>query len=161
MQMNDTVKVVNDDIIIRYVNEDDKEDWTRLWKGFQSHYETKAPEGIENVNFPRFLDPNIKMWSALAFDIKKNKAVGMVNFLSHPSTWDVTEIIFLSDLYVDENERVRGVGRSLIEFVYEEADKKGTPSVYWTTDHFNHRAQLLYTKVSKLSPKRIYKRSLD
>lgn len=161
MLNNETVKVVNDDIIIRYVNKEDKEDWTRLWKGFQANYEVKAPDGIEDVNFPKFLDPEIKMWSALAFDIKRNKAIGMVNFLSRLSTWDLTEIIYLNDLYVDENERVKGIGRSLIEFVYEEADKLGTPYVYWTTDHFNHRAQLLYTKVSEKTSKVIYKRVLE
>ncbi|CAL9732334.1 histone acetyltransferase Hpa2p [Monosporozyma unispora] len=156
--MTETFKVVNDDIIIRYVTKDDKEAWSKLWKGFQAHYEIKAPNGIEDINFPKFLDPNVKMWSALAIDTKRDKAIGMVNFLSRHSTWDLTEIIYLNDLYVDENERVKGVGRSLIEFVYEEADKMGTPHVYWTTDHFNHRAQMLYTKVSNLTTKVIYRR---
>lgn len=106
------------------------------------------------MNFPRFLDPTIKMWSALAIDTKKNKAVGMMNFLSHPSIWDMTENIFLNDLYVEKNEIVRG---SLVK----KQKKWGLLPVYWTTDHFNHRAQLIYTKISKLSPKCICKRSLD
>lgn len=146
------------EVLVRYVTLDDKEDWLQMWKQFRSHYDAPIPEGLEELNYKRFLDPKESMWSALAFDKDTGMVLGMVNFLSRLSTWDLTDIIYLNDLYVNEKVRSQGIGRKLIEFVYSEADKMGTPYVYWITDHHNHRAQLLYTKVGKLTDKRLYER---
>ena len=44
--------------------------------------------------------------------------------------------------------RGRGIGRSLIEAVYAEADKRGSPSVYWLTEETNKQARALYDKVA-------------
>jgi hypothetical protein len=40
----------------------------------------------------------------------------------------------------------------LIEKVYEEADKCGTPTVYWLTQEFNAPARKLYDKIADLTP---------
>ncbi|CCK68647.1 GNAT family N-acetyltransferase KNAG_0B02050 [Huiozyma naganishii CBS 8797] len=153
--------MASDSIAIRYVTDGDKEEWTRLWLGFRAHYDIPIPDGLGDANFKRIMDDSVDMWSAFAVDTSRDdKPIGLVNWVSRPSTWDLTDIVYLHDLYVDENERVRGVGRKLIEFVYSEADKRGTPLVYWTTDHYNHRAQLLYTKVAKKTSKVIYEREL-
>ncbi|SMN18215.1 similar to Saccharomyces cerevisiae YPR193C HPA2 Tetrameric histone acetyltransferase with similarity to Gcn5p, Hat1p, Elp3p, and Hpa3p [Maudiozyma saulgeensis] len=150
-------------VFVRYVQAEDREDWVRLWRKFIATYENpKLADGIEKVNFDRFIDPSVKMWSALAIlkdeTTGTEKAIGFTDFFTHPSTWQTEDKTYLNDLFVDDEFRVGGVGRKLIEFVYSEADKMGTPAVYWNTDHFNHRAQLLYTKVAYLSHKRIYKR---
>ncbi|MGI9368151.1 MAG: GNAT family N-acetyltransferase, partial [Ruegeria sp.] len=44
------------------------------------------------------------------------------------------------------------VGRALIEAVYAEADRQGSPSVYWLTQDFNDTARKLYDRVGKLTP---------
>lgn len=46
----------------------------------------------------------------------------------------------------------RGVGRALIEAVYEAADERGAPSVYWLTQDFNETARVLYDRVANLTP---------
>jgi len=44
------------------------------------------------------------------------------------------------------------VGRALIEAVYEAADERGAPSVYWLTQDFNETARVLYDRVANLTP---------
>ena len=48
--------------------------------------------------------------------------------------------------------RGKGIGRALIEAVYAEADRRGTPSVYWMTQDFNTTARQLYDRIAKLTP---------
>lgn len=154
---------LENNVTVRYVQPEDRENWIRLWHKFIATYEKpKLPNGIEDTNFDRFIDPQVKMWSAIAF-LKDDatgaeKAIGFTDFFIHPSTWQIDDKTYLNDLFVDDDFRVGGVGRKLMEFVYNEADNLGAPAVYWNTDHFNHRAQLLYTKVGYLTEKRIYRR---
>lgn len=43
---------VKKNIIVRYVQEKDRDDWVRLWKKFIATYEDpKLPDGIEKANF--------------------------------------------------------------------------------------------------------------
>ena len=48
--------------------------------------------------------------------------------------------------------RGTGVGRALIEAVYEAADTEGAPSVYWLTQDFNTEARKLYDRIGQVSP---------
>ena len=59
---------------------------------------------------------------------------------------------YLQDLYVDASYRGTGVGRALIEGVYAAADAAGSPSVYWTTQHFNVVGRRLYDRIGELTP---------
>lgn len=145
--------------IVRKVRENDQQEWVRLWKLYQAFYNVSLGDEVSEANFERFLNPEVKMWAALAIDTTTGKAVGMVNYLSHVTTWDTKDKIYLNDLYVDESARVKGLGRELIQFVYNEADKMETPHVYWCTEFFNHRAQLLYTKIGYQTTKVLYRRS--
>ncbi|CAI4835861.1 CPA_1a_G0057670.mRNA.1.CDS.1 [Saccharomyces cerevisiae] len=147
-----------DNITVTFVTENDKEGWQRLWKSYQDFYEVSFPDDLDDFNFGRFLDPNIKMWAAVAVESSSEKIIGMINFFNHMTTWNFKDKIYINDLYVDENSRVKGAGGKLIQFVYDEADKLRTPSVYWCTDESNHRAQLLYVKVGYKAPKILYKR---
>ena len=53
------------------------------------------------------------------------------------------------------------MGRALIEAVYAAADAEGTPSVYWTTQHFNEVGRRLYDRVGRLTPFIKYERVVD
>ncbi|CAI4037044.1 SMKI16G3417 [Saccharomyces mikatae IFO 1815] len=147
-----------DNIIIRFVTENDKEGWQRLWKSYQKFYKVSFSNDLDDFNFNRFLDSNIKMWTAVAVERSSGKNIGMINFFSHVTTWDFKDKVYVNDLYVDVGSRAKVTGVKLIEFVYGEIDKLGTPSVYWCTDESNYRAQLLYTKIGYKAPKIMYKR---
>jgi D-amino-acid N-acetyltransferase len=54
-----------------------------------------------------------------------------------------------------------GTGRALIEYVAEGAKKLGATQVYWHTQYFNHRAQLLYVKVADRTDFVRYAKMLD
>ncbi|CAI4988096.1 ANM_HP_G0164610.mRNA.1.CDS.1 [Saccharomyces cerevisiae] len=150
-----------DNITVRFVTENDKEGWQRLWKSYQDFYEVSFPDDLDDFNFGRFLDPNIKMWAAVAVESSSEKIIGMINFFSHMTTWDFKDKIYINDLYVDENSRVKGAGGKLIQFVYDEADKLGTPSVYIGVRMSQTIELSCYTSRSAIKPQKYYTRGRD
>ena len=66
----------------------------------------------------------------------------------------------LADLFTNQQARGKGVGRLLIEAVYEKAKAKGCSRVYWQTHETNAVAQVLYNKVAERSGFIIYRQFL-
>jgi GNAT superfamily N-acetyltransferase len=69
--------------------------------------------------------------------------------LFHRSTTRVEHTCYLQDLFTEEGARGRGLGRSLIEGVYEAARVAGIRRVYWQTHETNATGRLLYDKVAR------------
>jgi GNAT superfamily N-acetyltransferase len=67
---------------------------------------------------------------------------------------------YLQDLFTDESARGRGVGRALIEAVYQRARVAGSLRVYWQTHETNLTAMTLYNKVAERSGFLVYRKQL-
>lgn len=147
---------------IRPIEEKDKAEWLALWTGPNSYLEfyksiDKVSDETTNVTFSRFLDEKEPVWAAVAVN-EEGRLIGFATYLTHRNTWSEKDSLYLNDLFVAPDCRIKGVGRALIEFVYLEADKKGCGKTYWHTQFENHRAQLLYTKVGQKSGFLLYVR---
>ena len=79
------------------------------------------------------------------------KVVGLAHFLFRPSSWAVNDYCYLEDLFVSENIRGAGAGRSLIDAVIAAARAKMSGRVYWTTKESNTRARVLYDSYTPAS----------
>jgi len=86
--------------------------------------------------------------------------VGLVHFIFHRTTISIAPTCYLQDLFILESERGKGVGRMLIEAVYEQARLAGSARVYWLTHETNSAAMQLYDKVADRSGFLQYRKSL-
>ncbi len=75
--------------------------------------------------------------------------VGLTHFLFHRSTTRLHDVCYLQDLFTTQHLRGLGVGRRLIEAVYEAAQAAGISHVYWQTQTSNHAGRALYDKVAE------------
>lgn len=151
-------------VIIRPIEAKDKQQWLNLWTGpgryieFYKSMDKITPE-ISETTFARFLDANEPVYSLVAIDANSpDEIIGFANYLTHRNTWTIDDALYLNDLFVCENNRLHGVGRKLIEAIYDEADRLKCDKCYWSTQFENHRAQLLYTKVGVKSGFLLYRR---
>jgi GNAT superfamily N-acetyltransferase len=138
-------------ITIRPIVESDRAAWARLWKAYLEYYETSATPDIYEQSFTRLLGNDTQDFHGLIAEMD-GKPVGLVHYLFHRHMWKIENVVYLQDLYADPEVRGRGVGRKLIEAVYQAADAAGCPSVYWLTQDFNTEARRLYDRIGKLSP---------
>ena len=138
-------------ILVRRIQRDDFVAWRPLWDGYNAFYGRKgetalAPE-VTNATWQRFFDPSEPVFALVA--ASGTKLLGLVHYLYHRSTTRIELTCYLQDLFTDESERGRGVGRSLIEGVYQEARAAGIRRVCWHTHETNTAGRLLYDKVAR------------
>lgn len=146
-------------VSIRTLAETDEKEWRRLWTAYLEYYESGVAEVVYKTTFARLLSNDDTEFNA-RLAIMDGRPVGLVHFLFHRHCWREENVCYLQDLYADPEIRGKGVGRALIEAVYAEADRVGSPSVYWLTQDFNSTARRLYDQVADLTPFIKYQRRL-
>ena len=132
---------------IRTFQEDDRDQWDGLWRGYLKFYETDLSDQVTEATWRRLLDPEGPIEGFCADD--GGKLLGIVHYLFHPVTWSAGPRCYLEDLFSAPEARGRGVGRALIEAVYQAADARGADQVYWLTRENNATARRLYDQVAK------------
>lgn len=134
--------------MIRAVHADDYQAWLPLWQGYLTFYQADLPAKVTQATWERLLDPAEPVHGALAFDAE-GRAVGLAHWIFHRSTWSEGYYCYLNDLFVDDSQRGKGLGRALIAHVHADAAVKGSPKVYWLTHETNVTAQRLYDAVAE------------
>lgn len=143
---------------MRPLRPEDREQWQPLWDGYNMFYERpNLPREITEATWDRFFDPGEPMFAAVAE--LDGKLVGLVHYLYHRSTTSVELVCYLQDLFTAPEARGMGIGRALIEHVYDEAARAGSRRVYWQTADDNP-ARKLYDRVAELTPFRRYVKEL-
>ena len=136
---------------IRPLRREDQPGWRPLWDGYNAFYgrsgETALPESITQQTWERFFDPAEAMHALVAEH--EGQVVGLVHYLFHRSTTRMHDVCYLQDLFTLQSMRGKGVGRHLIEAVYEAARQKGSNRVYWHTFDTNLPGRALYDKMTK------------
>ncbi len=132
--------------------------WLPLWRGYQSFYKTDIPAEVSAVTWSRLLDAAEPMGGALAWD--GASAVGMVHHIRHRSCWTVGDYLYLQDLFVSPDARGGGIGRQLIQYVYDLAGAQGCSRVHWLTHETNTDAMLLYDRIADRSGFVQYRKAL-
>jgi GNAT superfamily N-acetyltransferase len=133
-------------IVVRPVGADERAAWEPLWDGYIAFYKATLEPGASDVAWQRFHDPDEPMFLLGAY--VDGKLTGIVQYLFHRSTWAPGNYCYLNDLFVTDSARGLGVGRALIEAVYEKAKAAGAERVYWLTHTTNAQARILYDQVA-------------
>jgi len=146
------------DIAIRPLRREDHAAGMPLWRGYQEFYKVDIAPEVTAVTFDRLLDPAEPMAGALAW--QGERAVGMVHHIRHRSCWTVGDYCYLQDLFTAADIRGAGIGRKLIEYVYDIAKQQGCSRVYWLTHESNEVAMKLYDRIADKSGFIQYRRIL-
>ncbi len=139
--------------IIRPVRRPDFDRWLPLWDGYNAFYgrvgPTALPPEITLTTWERFFDASEPVHALVAE--QDAELIGLVHYLFHRSTTALGAVCYLQDLFTSDASRGKGVGRALIEAVYDRAREAGVSRVYWLTHETNQTAMVLYDKVAERS----------
>ncbi|GGA13348.1 GNAT family N-acetyltransferase [Dyella caseinilytica] len=149
-------------ILVRPVVRADFATWLPLWEGYNAFYgrhgDTALPDNIIRTTWSRFFDAYEPVHALIAES--GGTALGIAHYLFHRSTIQIEPACYLQDLFTNEAARGIGVGRALIEAVYERAAAGGCTRVYWHTHETNAAAMMLYDNVADKSGFVVYRKSL-
>jgi GNAT superfamily N-acetyltransferase len=134
-------------MIVRPLIPSDRAQWQPLWEGYLAFYKATnvAPE-VSDVTFARLTGGGEPMGGFIAMD--DDEAVGIVHWITHRSCWTIGDYCYLQDLFVAPGRRGGGIGRRLIETVYDKARGLGCSRVYWLTHETNTDAMRLYDGIA-------------
>ena len=142
---------MSDQLIIRPLDPQDLAGWRPLWDGYNAFYgrsgPTALPESIMQVTWHRFFDPAEPVHALVAESA--GRIVGLAHYIFHRSTTRLHDVCYLQDLFTAPDRRGLGVGRQLIEAVYDKARAAGSSRVYWQTHADNAAGRALYDKVAR------------
>ena len=149
-------------VTIRPVLPEDFSAWKVLWDGYNAFYGREGPTALSaevtHMTWSRFFDGYEPVYALVAAD--SGVLLGLAHYLFHRSTMQIEPTCYLSDLFTIPAARGKGVGRALIEAVYERATVAGSKRVYWQTHETNSVAMLLYDKVAQKSGFMVYRKTL-
>ena len=137
------------DVTIRPLREHERGSGEPLWQGYLTFYKATLAPGATDTAWQRLQNPAEPMHVLGAF--RDARLVGIVHFIFHRSTWTAGDYVYLQDLFTTEEARGKGVGRALIEAVYERAKAAGASRVHWLTHETNETARLLYDRIADRS----------
>jgi GNAT superfamily N-acetyltransferase len=155
--------IMVDSLQIRPVQPTDYNLWAVLWDGYNAFYGRSGPTALDpeitRTTWARFFDPAEPVHALVAE--ADGRLLGLTHYLFHRSTTAIPLTCYLQDLFTDEAERGRGVGRALIEAVYAAAAQAGAFRVYWLTHETNHVAQALYDRLAERSGFIVYTKAIS
>jgi GNAT superfamily N-acetyltransferase len=138
-------------VSVRPVTPEDFEAWKPMWDDYNAFYErvgpTALPDEVTDATWRRFFDASEPVHCVVAE--RDGKVVGLCHFLYHRSTSRLMPVCYLQDLFTAPDYRGHGIGRALIERVYEIAKEAGSTRVYWLTHTTNTPGRTLYDKVGR------------
>ena len=136
---------------VRPVRRADYAQWRPLWDGYNAFYgrsgPTSLPEETTEATWKRFFDAAEPVHALVAEE--EGRVVGLAHYLYHRSTTRLRDICYLHDLFTEPRLRGLGVGRRLINGVYDAARAAGCSRVYWQTQVTNQPGRALYDKVAE------------
>jgi GNAT superfamily N-acetyltransferase len=148
--------------IVRFVAPADFAQWLPLWEGYNAFYgrsgSTALRDEITQMTWARFFDAYEPVHALVAEDA--GRLVGLVHYLFHRSTISIAPSCYLQDLFTKESTRGKGIGRALINAVYEQARQAGLSRVYWQTHTSNCTARKLYDQVADHSGFIVYRKDI-
>jgi GNAT superfamily N-acetyltransferase len=150
------------ELSVRFVVREDYEQWLPLWDGYNAFYgrsgATALSPEITRMTWARFFDAYEPVHGLVAES--DGQLLGLTHYLFHRSTTAIEPVCYLQDLFTSNAARGRGIGRALINRVYEQARLAGSSRVYWQTHQTNLTAMQLYDKVAERSGFVVYRNLL-
>ena len=110
------------------------------------------------MTWSRFFDAYEPLHALVAEN--DGQLLGLTHYLFYRSTTTFEPDCYLRDLFTNAAVRGKGVGRALINGVYEQAKLAGCSRVYWQTHEPNATAMQLYDKVAERSGFLVYRKML-
>lgn len=145
-------------VVVRKVAAADFPQWLPLWTGYNTFYKRVLPDAVTQVTWRRFFDDAEPVHALVAE--QDGQLLGLVHYLFHRATAMIEPNCYLADLFTNQAARGKGVGKLLIEAVYDRARLAGCSRVYWQTHETNAVAQVLYNKVAERSGFIVYRQQL-
>src|SRR5947209_8213650 len=119
------------DLVIRPVEQQDHEQWARLFRGYREFYELQPSDEVVERVWGWLHDPAAEVFAFVAE--RDGGLVGLAHYRRFLRPSAGATGIYLDDLFTVERVRGGGVGRALVQRIADLAAEEGASVVRWIT----------------------------
>ncbi len=120
--------------------------WEEMWLDYAGKRSIELNSEINRTTYSRLVDPNFNLFGIA---VQNEVPVGFAQYYFHPSSWSISDVCYLQDLYICPQNRGVGLSKFLINAVAEHAKAHGCSELNWQTRISNEAAQSLYEKIAE------------
>jgi GNAT superfamily N-acetyltransferase len=143
-------------VVVRQAQPDDTSALAVLFQDMARFYEETVHSADAFEEFIASLPVGIEF--LIAEDLRSRSALGFAAFATLAPGPDLEAQLFLKDLYVSEQARLRGVGLSLMQGLADIAWRRGYSRIDWAVASRNAAALRLYDMIGGSPIDRLYYR---
>eukprot|EP00053_Salpingoeca_punica_P001627 m.34273 g.34273 ORF g.34273 m.34273 type:complete len:162 (-) comp11130_c0_seq1:452-937(-) len=160
-------------MLIRRLEEGDREQWEQLFAGYAAFYQVQQDAEMRSRVWgwimngrPAQVDTQTQTQASalqeaiVAVDEASGRLLGLAHFRQVPRPLTATMTGYIDDLFVAEAARGSGAAQALIAAVREQGEKRGWSVIRWLTSETNYRARSVYDRVAERRPVVVYQMSL-
>jgi ribosomal protein S18 acetylase RimI-like enzyme len=133
--------------MIRKLEQKDKENWTKLYKGYANFYKVPMNTGVLDTLWSWIQDENHDV-KAICF-VLESKIVGIAHYRTMPRPIKGQYIGFLDDLFVEQEFRSQKIAQKMISHLRSLSKANNWDGIRWITHSSNKTAKILYDKIGK------------
>jgi ribosomal protein S18 acetylase RimI-like enzyme len=133
--------------MIRKLEQKDKENWTKLYKGYANFYKVPMNTGVLDTLWSWIQDENHDV-KAICF-VLESKIVGIAHYRTMPRPIKGQYIGFLDDLFVEQEFRSQKIAQKMISHLKSLSKANNWDGIRWITHSSNKTAKILYDKIGK------------
>lgn len=127
---------------IRAIENRDFPDWLPLWDGNNLGVREEA---VTSETWSRLIDPDSRVHGLIAE--KDGQLIGLVHYITHPTTGSLNDVCYMQDVYVDPAFRRKGIAKKLIEELSGIGKREKWARIYWLAEGDNEATQNLYQDI--------------
>ena len=140
--------------MIRKISIGDKDNWTKLYKGYADFYKSPINDKILDTVWSWLMDENHEV-KGIVYEID-GSLTGLAHYRAMPRPLRGKYIGFLDDLYVDPAYRNQKIGQKLMNEIKVISKSEKWDLVRWITRQDNIKAKSLYDKISQKTNWEVY-----
>ena len=133
--------------MIRKLEQKDKENWTKLYKGYANFYKVPMNTGVLDTLWSWIQDEKHDV-KAICFELE-SKIVGIAHYRTMPRPIKGKYIGFLDDLFVEQEFRSQKIAQKMISHLKTLSKANNWDGIRWITHSSNKTAKILYDKIGK------------
>ena len=132
--------------MIRYLEQNDKENWEKLYIGYANFYKTSMNTEILDTLWSWIHNDN-HIVNGICYELE-GKIVGIAHYRTMPRPIRGQYIGFLDDLFVEPDFRRKKIAQKLINHLKSLSKSNNWDGIRWITHSSNDNAKKLYDKIA-------------
>lgn len=128
---------------IKALDKSDRNQWESVFDQYANFYKVTPPLNCKDQVWDWIFNTEEPFWCDLAIS-EQGQAIGFVQYQLMHRSLSGAKVCYLSDLYVNPDQRKSGTGRALIDHVMDFAKHNDIENVRWLTQDSNASAKSLY-----------------